>query len=230
MAADTAIVTAADYADAMSVARRAKNWLFLLLLLMLLAELATFFAARFSNVIVSPATATTTQPAAAAAAPTATTAGDVLQYLVGLIDFLGIALVIVLALVLLVIINIMLVGRLVGVARLTSAFIWTLVLAVLLFPWQAFLADATFTSDAFKIPGVLYTWAELVHRAKAQPGDVFAAMLYWARFVGFPIVALIMLLAVQVKSNRGLRQAMGEAADDDMRPGDLAVSGTGEAV
>ena len=38
--ADSTIITAADYADALTVARRAKNWLFLLLLLMLLAQIA----------------------------------------------------------------------------------------------------------------------------------------------------------------------------------------------
>src|SRR6202035_1806016 len=66
-----------------------------------------------------------------------------LQCLVALIDFLGIVLAVVLALVLLLIVGIMLVGRLIGVARVTSAYIWCLVLGVLLFPWQAFLSNAT---------------------------------------------------------------------------------------
>src|SRR5205823_5468557 len=42
----TALAIAADYADAMMVARRAKNWLFLVLLLVLLIQLALFFVAR----------------------------------------------------------------------------------------------------------------------------------------------------------------------------------------
>jgi hypothetical protein len=38
-------------------------------------------------------------------------------------------------------------------------------------------------------------------------------LLFWARFVGFPVLAVIILLAVQTKSSRGLKQAMGEAPD-----------------
>ena len=60
--------------------------------------------------------------------------------------------------VILLIAKIMLVGRLIGVAQVTSAFIWCVFLVVLLFPWQAFLQSTDFTGD-FKIPGVLYTWA-----------------------------------------------------------------------
>src|SRR5687767_10687633 len=52
------IATAADYADAMMIARRAKNWLFLLLLLFLLAQLAIFFVARYTNHVFPAAAAT----------------------------------------------------------------------------------------------------------------------------------------------------------------------------
>ena len=110
---------------------------------------------------------------------------------------------------LLLIVKIMLVGRLIGVARLTSAFIWTVVLAALLFPWQAFWADYD-----FKIPGALYTWNELVHRVNFRTDQKDQTVLFWARFVAFPVVALIILLTIQVKSRRGLQQALGEANYD----------------
>lgn len=211
--ADSTIITAADYADALTVARRAKNWLFLLLLLMLLAQVAVFFVARNSDFIVSKQVeaSATTQPVEQ------NTLADVLQYLTGLIDFLGMAFVVILSLVLLLIVHIMLVGRLVGVARVTSGLVWCFVLGVLLFPWQSFLSNATFTSESFKIPGVLYTWNELVHRANAPSSSGPEMLLFWARFVGFPVLAVIILLAVQAKSSRGLKQAMGEAADQPPR-------------
>jgi len=47
----TTIATAADYADAMITARRAKNWLLTLLLLILLAQLAIFFVARYTDAL-----------------------------------------------------------------------------------------------------------------------------------------------------------------------------------
>jgi hypothetical protein len=241
------IATAADYADAMMIARRAKNALFLLLMAMLALQIVTFFVARLTNHVIPPAesslastvspttapSAATTQssPTAAAVAAetgnhTATTmAGQVLRYVTALIDFLGILLIIVLAMVILLIAKIMLVGRLIGVAQVTSAFIWCVFLVVLLFPWQAFLQNTDFTGD-FKIPGVLYTWSELTHPtlgAKFQGLDVYQTALRWTRFVGAPVVAMILLLVVQAKSSRGLRAALGES-ELESSAGDLQIS------
>lgn len=214
---DSAIATAADYADALITARRAKNVLVLLLLLMLLAQLAIFFTARYTNL--TSATVVTTS------ATTAPTTADVaavgpnqwfekLQYVIGLTDFLGVTLSIVLAFVVLLLVQIMLVGRLIGVARVTSAFIWALVLIVLLFPWQAFLNNVAFDRPEFKIPGVLYTWDELRTFAKFGMDKALPLpqlILQWARWVAFPVISVLILLAIQIKSNRGLRQALGEA-------------------
>src|SRR5882672_4422300 len=94
------IATAADYADAMMIARRAKNLLFFLLLLMLLLQLTIFFVARLTPHVLPdaagptdasmtaatlPTTGPTTQPIAAlrdkALAPAE------LRYVTALIDF-----------------------------------------------------------------------------------------------------------------------------------------------
>jgi hypothetical protein len=209
---DPAIATAADYADAMYTARLAKNSLVLLVLVMLLIQLGLFFVARYTDYIKvsAPATAVapTTQPK--------TDWSDAIQYVIGGTVFFGIALTILLSFVLLLIVNIMLVGRLIGVARCTSAYVLCLLLMLLLFPWQAFLSNATFNDPAFnsdqslKIPGVLYTWGELIHSAKFPTDNFLVALLKWARFVGWPVVSIILTLAIQLKSNRGLRQAFGE--------------------
>ena len=103
-----------------------------------------------------------------------------LSYLTAAIDFLGIVLIIVLSFVLLLLVKIMLVGRLIGVARVTSAYIWCILLGVMLFPWQAFLINPTVNAPAaslvvgqptteFKIPGVLYTWTEVTHPGTRRP-------------------------------------------------------------
>ena len=269
----TTIAVAADYADAMMTARRAKNWLFILLLLVLLIQITLFFLLKFNVIRLddevavekTPATLPTaagasatqpgdasTQPAAEAtsvdasasaastdspsAEPDARRSGrveDILRYVIPVTDFLGIALVVILAVVLLLIVTIMLVGRLIGVSHVTSAFIWCVVLAVLLFPWQSFLigersaartasggygtsAHATDTGfqpqPTFKIPGVLYTWEEVRHDIRHFPQSVGAqAFLKWARYAGFPVVALLLLLMVQARSSRGLKFALGES-------------------
>jgi hypothetical protein len=189
----SAIATAADYADAMLTARRAKHLLWTALALMICAQIGCFFVVRYR---VDPTAANRLT--------------DLLKYVTGGIDFLGMVLTIVLAIDLLLIVVIMLVGRLIGVSRVLSAFLWSVVLAVLLFPWQAFLMNQTFNSPEMKIPGVLYNWAELVVRARDHPMGKQATGLFWARFVGWPVASLIILGIIHFNSQRGLRQALGE--------------------
>ena len=253
-AAATTVAVAADYADAMMTARRAKNWLFILLLLLILAQIAVFFLVKFKVLNIegggsAAAASATTQGAddgdAATTAPAdvdvdvdtadggttvrASISGgapvaDALRYFLPVSNFLGITLVIVLAVVLLLITLIMLVGRLIGVSHVTSALIWCVLLIVLLFPWQTMLiggrADATpgLTTATgadqhpqFKIPGALYTWPELRRDHDFPNQPLMPAVLKWARFVGFPVLALLILLMVQIKSSRGLKFALGES-------------------
>jgi hypothetical protein len=234
------LAVAADYADAMMTARRAKNWLFILVLLVLLSQIAVFFLVKFKvlkltdevtaprlvSSTTAPATAATDDTPATAPAEAATPAAksylvaDILRYVIPVQNFLGLTLMLTLAVVLLLIALIMLVGRLIGVSHVTGAFIWSVLLLVFLFPWQSFLLtgprDATpgapvvSYDPAFKIPGVLYTWPELVHDHDFETGGA-AGVLKWARFAGMPIVALLLLLTVQAKSSRGLKFALGES-------------------
>lgn len=214
------IATAADYADAMLTARSAKNWLVALLLLLLVTQLSLFFVARYTNGIipVDPIRAPThvwsslptTAPSEVLPADVVRR-NDVLHYIFSLSAFLALADVLVLNVVLLLIVAIMLVGRLIGVSRVTGAFIACVILTVLLFPWQAFLNSAAMTYNDFKIPGVLYTWDELVRLAKFDSQPLLNAYLAWARFVGLPVIAILLVGWIHTRSNRGLRQALGEA-------------------
>lgn len=200
----SAIATAADYADAMITTRRAKNILFGIILVMLLVQLALFLAARYWIDLGGPTLSNGANPSTRLADWL-----DKLKYLVGLIDFLGVAAPILLAVVLLLLTLIMLVGRLVGVSHLVSSFLWCVVLILLLFPWQAFLINQTFTSSEFKFAGVLYNWQEVVMRARLHPTGAMA-LSFWGRFIVAPVIALILLLTIQMQSRRGLRLAFGE--------------------
>jgi hypothetical protein len=208
----TNILNAADYADALLTARRAKNTAFLVILLLLVAELGLFFTARYTTIL------NTTADTRASALR------GVLQWVIGLIDFLGLICPALLAAILFIILNVLLVGRLLGAGRLTGAFIASVLLALLLFPWQSFLNNPTMNNDpalnamGLKLPGCLYTWAELTHvdpvyhkdfGATFHTDDMKFAILRWFRFVGFPAVCIVLLFAVQMKSDRGLRQALG---------------------
>lgn len=202
----TPLATAADYADAMLSLRRAKNWTFLLLLLCLLGQLAIFFLVHYGVVNLNAADST-------GASSKAVAGGVILRYLVGLTDFGGIVLAALLSVDLLLITLIMVVGRLIGVGRLSSALIWSVILGVLIFPWQAFL-NWQWLTEGFRLPGALYTWAELAAPRVIQPQDMYNAALMWARFVVFPLVTLLILLVVQARSTRGLRMALGESELD----------------
>jgi len=230
------IATAADYADAMITARRAKNWLFGILLLILLAQLAIFFTVAFgperlathsaASSVVADAQPTGDLPTTLPAAVEAPANGDqqqplsqrsfgsrFMEWVIGCTTFIGMGAVLVMAVVLLLIVLIMLIGRLIGVSRVTSAFIWCIVLAVLLFPWQAFLNYPDLAGESFRIPGVLMSWVEIAEHARFHEADVGlqVKVLKWARFVGFPLVAIVLLLMIQLRSKRGLRLALGES-------------------
>ena len=191
-----------DCADALAVARRAKVWLVLLILVVQLGQVALFFVFRYRQIELAPA-----------ATPGRPHLVDLLKYGVGLTGFLGVVLPVMLAVDLLLMVNIMLVGRLVGVSQVVSAFLWSTGLILMLFPWQAFLANANFTSSEFKIPGVLYTWDELLARARWDGAKVgfSQAMLHWGRFAFFPILAVIVLLIAQFKSGQGVKKAVKDA-------------------
>jgi len=184
---DPAPANSADYADALLTARKARSVLILLLMLVLFFQLGLFFAGRYKIQLDGTSWWL-----------------DELKYLVGLSEFLGVVLPIVLAMTLWLIVTIMLLGRVLGVSHLVSAFVASLVLAVLLFPWQAFLMNQSFSSDQFRVPGALYSWAELLLRVRVQPEGSRLQLLYWARFVGWPVVAIVIVLKIHLDSSKGL--------------------------
>jgi hypothetical protein len=143
---------------------------------------------------------------------------SVAQYAVGTSVFIGVAGTILVALMLYLITQIMVVGRLIGVSRVIGALVWTFVVLLLMFPWQAFLSDQAFRTRDWILPGVLYFWPELLANVtlgtRGDEAPISRLILHWARFVAWPVIAIILLLLIQVKSNRGLRQALGEDVID----------------
>ena len=156
--------------------------------------------------------------------------GPALAWATNSIVYLGTIFSIVMAVVILLIVLIMLVGRLIGVSHSTSAFIWAVILAALLFPWQLCWGPETGSGSAnyldaqpsahgadperndLRVPGVLYTWRELRRDTQDFPQEINGnAILKYARFVGFPVVALLILFMVQAKSGRAVKFALGEA-------------------
>ena len=230
--ATTHLAVAADYADALMTARRAKNWLFILILLMLVMQVAVFLMARYDVIRLTPTAAptaasvdATTEPAPAPApAKSRIDPAEVARYAIPITNFVAVGLSVVLTVVTLLLLAIMLLGRLIGVSYLTSSFIWAVLAIVVLFPWQTVLVMeeryplepaprmTQVEQPAFRWPGALYTYAELMQDHKAAVNPIFPnAVWLWGRHVGLPVLAALLLLLVQTKSGRGLRFALGES-------------------
>ena len=191
----------ADYAEALLAAKRVKNFLFVIVLLLLLSDLSLFFVARYTAVLND----VTSGPASQ------------LRYAVGMIDFLGLILPALLTVVIYLMLKVQLVGRLLGAGKMTRAFLWSTLLIFLLFPWQSVLnnpaisGNAALNATGAKVPGVLFTWSEFVTPPLSPKFDSTldpASILHWARYVGFPGLAVLLLLVVQANSSRSLREAM----------------------
>jgi hypothetical protein len=211
------IATAADYSEAIGVARRAKSVVALLLLLMLVLQVTAFFLIKYEVLKISGVNTVSTvgvDVGNAVDVPTTQASADkvynLMHYVSGLTLLLGLAFSVLLSVLLCMIGHIMLVGRLIGVGKVTSALVWSFVLLLFLFPWQVF-AHSTDLS----IPGTLWSWDELVRRYAFENNfdgvdNIAQTLLNWFRFAGAPLVAIIVVLLVQLKSNRGIRMAMGE--------------------
>jgi len=205
----------------MLTARTARTIFGFALMLILLIQLVLFilvhFTARLNNHVTPDSLASTQINPPATTAPAATTPTSsprsfprlFLKYLVGLCDYFGLIFAVLLCLMLLLLLNVMLIGRLIGVSHVTSAFIWSLVVLLLVFPWQAFLNNQDLPSIEWKVPGVLFTWDELVYHGRFENfGNGW--FQNWVRFVIAPIVTMVLTFTVLLKSGAGLRMALGE--------------------
>lgn len=215
----SSVATAADYADAMLTARTARTIFGFALMAILLLQLVLFgivhFTGKLSQHVTADATIAPNPPAATQPVPQVPASSPrsfprlLLKYVVGLSDYFGLIFAILLTLMLLLLLNVMLIGRLIGVSHVTSAFIWSLVVLLLIFPWQAFLNNQDLTSIEWKVPGVLFTWNELVYHGRFENfGNGWPQN--WVRFVIAPIVTMILTFTVLLKSGAGLRMALGE--------------------
>ena len=230
----------AVYHDALTTARGWRNLCFLVLLLILLTQLALFIVARTTEGKYIPARGVERSEVEVASGAQITEDTDVEQEPGGEVDvdrdrelsitttsvssekvedwlymvlyaslWGGLVFSILMSLTLCFTTLVMLNGRTVGVSREVSAFFWSLVLLLLLMPWQGILNHPALANGPFHLPGVLYTWSELYENGhRFQEGR--PEWLGWVRFVVWPVVALLVLLIVQFKARRGVKEALGE--------------------
>lgn len=90
--------------------------------------------------------------------------------------------------------KISLVGRLGGINHICRAFFLSLIMLVLLLPWQRVFGGV--------VLGAIYTPCELMEWCSAESSDIFCIVLRYLRFTGYWLVILLLLIFSQLRSGR----------------------------
>jgi hypothetical protein len=90
--------------------------------------------------------------------------------------------------------KISLVGRLGGINHICRAFFLSLIMLLLLLPWQRIFAGV--------VVGAIYTPCELSKWTSAGTGTMFDIILFYLRFCGFWLLILLLLICSQLRSGR----------------------------
>jgi len=87
-----------------------------------------------------------------------------------------------------------LIGRLGGISHIARAFFLSLIMLVLVIPWQKLLGSS--------VVGVVYTPAELADWLPNKSNSLLNTALYYLRFTGYWVVVMLLLLMSQIRSSR----------------------------
>ncbi len=222
-----------DYLQAIGSVRCAKNCFVLVILLSLVIQLVGVVLVRYVDVAqlakqeATPAAKeaeATTKPAAKVDEEAEVSEAPrgfwytVLQWALPTTKFTAMAASLLLALALLLAIKLALLERTGGVAALVSAFFWSLLLAMFLIPWQQALPGSAF------LRGATFNMGDLVAdtRRLYDTSSWGTKLLYYARFMAYPIFAGLLTLIVQAKFGRGYRRM---TLGVDVSEGNSSLSG-----
>jgi hypothetical protein len=87
-----------------------------------------------------------------------------------------------------------LVGRLGGINHISRAFFLSLIMMLLLLPWQRIFCNI--------LVGAVYTPSEVMKWISAGTDSIFDIILFYLRFTGFWLLILILLICSQLRSGR----------------------------
>jgi hypothetical protein len=85
-------------------------------------------------------------------------------------------------------------GRLGGINHISRAFFLSLLMLILLLPWQRIFGSM--------VPGAIFTPEELAQWSCSQAGDVLDKVIYYLRFSGYWLLVLLLLILSQIRSIR----------------------------
>ena len=113
---------------------------------------------------------------------------------------------------------VVLVAQAPGVTQLTKSLIWSVLLLFMFLPWQYFARD-------FPIPGVIYSYHELLRLlgpiVAPEPdhlASTWQVVLLYLRFLGWPILGLLVLLITAERFRAGIMIAIGHPLQSMLQP------------
>ncbi len=117
-----------------------------------------------------------------------------LSWLIRFVDFVLIPTAVLYCLTMLFSLKISLLGRLGGINHISRAFFLSLLMLVLLLPWQRFFAGVVF--------GAIYTPGELLTSCTAETRSIFGTAFHYYRFTGHWLLVVLLLIFAQLRSAR----------------------------
>lgn len=118
-----------------------------------------------------------------------------LAWLIRLLNFMLIPSAVLYCLTILFSLKVSLLGRLGGINHISRAFFLSLVMLVLLLPWQRLFTGI--------VVGAMYSSEELLDSYLASDGrGIFGTAFYYLRFTGFWLLAVLLLILSQFRSGR----------------------------
>ena len=117
-----------------------------------------------------------------------------LAWAVRFINFVVVLAAMLYCLTILFILKVSLHGRLGGIDHICRAFFLSLVMVVLLLPWQLVFGGV--------VAGAMYTAGELASCSAAETGGIFEAALYYLRFTGYWVLVMLLLIFSQSRTCR----------------------------
>ena len=201
-----------DYAQAFKSVRFAKNVCWWLLAFAILVQLVCFCLVRFAGVIdaapqlVSPEQATAVVTYEENAINRARQWHTMLHWVLPGTKFLAVVSSMLLILILLFGVKLSLLGRLGGLAGLISAFFWSLILFAMVIPWQQVLKGSFVSGSVYNLGNLVQETRKVLGTWGATDVSWLDHVVYYARFILFPLVTVAVWLLVQLKFARGYRQ------------------------
>ena len=195
-----------DIHDALKTVRTAKCWLVGLVILALLVQVAAFVLVDFNLLNVSDSSRLAGfQGGDVAANDRDGVIAEIISWALAASKFGALVAGTLLCLTVLFSVKLSLVGRIGGPAGFLGAFYWSLLLLMVLIPWQGLLQSSFACGATFNLGQLTHMAGRARSNWGASDPSVVKQAFYYARFLGYPVLAMLMTLVVVVRFARGYR-------------------------